>query len=44
MKIKRNFSIDEDLMRLVIEMADKEGRSVSNMVEYLLRKAIESNR
>lgn len=44
MKIKRNISIDKDLMQQVIVMAKEEGRSVSNMIEFLIRKAIESNR
>ena len=44
MKIKRNISIDKDLMQQVIVKDKDEGRSVSNMIEFLIRKAIESNR
>lgn len=35
-----SLSIDEDLMTVLRSMADQEGRSVSNLVEYLLKKAL----
>lgn len=41
MKAKQNISIDEDLLARLKEMAVKEGRSLSNLIEFLLRKAVE---
>lgn len=36
-----SLSIDEELIARLKELAEKEGRSVSNLVEYLLRNALE---
>lgn len=36
-----SLSIDEDLIARLKELAEKEGRSVSNLVEYILRNALE---
>ena len=41
MKEKVNFTIDEALMETIREMAEFENRSVSNMIEVLLRIALE---
>lgn len=35
-----SLSIDEDLMTVLRSMAAQEGRSVSNFVEYLLKKVL----
>lgn len=41
MKEKVNFTIDEALMETIRKMAEFENRSVSNMLEVLLREALE---
>lgn len=41
MKAKQNISIDENLLARLKEMAIEEGRSLSNLIEFLLRKAVE---
>lgn len=41
MKKKENFTIDEALMETIRKMAEEENRNVSNMVEVLLREAVE---
>lgn len=40
MKTNQNISIDENLLADLRQMAEDEGRSLSNLIEYLLRKAI----
>lgn len=44
MKEKVNFTIDEALMETIREMAEFENRSVSNMIEVLLRIALEQRK
>lgn len=41
MKVKPSISIDENLLKQIKDMAAEQGRSVSNMIEFLLRKALE---
>ena len=40
MKTNQNISIEESLLAKLRQMAEDEGRSLSNMIEYLLRQAI----
>ena len=40
MKVKPSISIDEELLKEIKEMAAEQGRSVSNMIEFLLRQAL----
>lgn len=35
-----NITIDKGLMKVIREMAEAESRNLSNMIEYLLRKAV----
>lgn len=42
MKKTYSFTIDEQVMEQIRKAAEADGRSVSNYVELLLRKAVES--
>lgn len=42
MKDKINFTIDEELMRRIRQLAEAENRNLSNMVETLLTEAMEA--
>lgn len=44
MKKRFSISMDEELVERLQKMADEEGRPLSNLIEFLIRKAIESNR
>lgn len=39
-KERINITVDKDLLVRVREMAEAEHRNLSNMIEYLLRKAV----
>lgn len=39
MKTNQNISIEENLLARLRQMAEDEGRSLSNLIEYLLRQA-----
>lgn len=39
-----NITIDKGLLVRVRKMAEAESRNLSNMIEYLLRKAVEDNK
>lgn len=40
MKQRVSMSIDEELIAYLRAIAEQEGRSVSNLIEYLLKKAL----
>ncbi len=42
MKTNQNISIDESLLNDLKKMAEEDGRSLSNLIEYLLRQAIKN--
>lgn len=44
MKAKPSISIDEQLLETIREMAAEQGRTLSNMIEFLLRKAVEDSK
>ena len=41
MKKAFSITIDEELYNRVKELAEKEGRTISNLIEFLLRDAID---
>lgn len=41
MKVRPSISIDADLLNAIKQMADEQGRTLSNMIEYLLRIAVQ---
>ena len=43
-KVIKSISIDRDLMHDALELSLKKRRSFSNMIEMLIRKALEENR
>ena len=45
-EVKKAFSItiEKDLYYRLKEMAEKEGRTLSNLIEFLLRKAVEDSK
>ncbi len=40
MKTNQNISIEENLLARLRQMAEDEGRSLSNLIEHLIRQAI----
>lgn len=44
MKTNQNISIDAELLEKLRIMAEEDGRSLSNMIEFLLRKAVEDRK
>ena len=40
MKTNQNISIEEKLLADLRKMAEEDGRSLSNLIEYLLRQAL----
>lgn len=44
MKKPFSITIEEDLYNRLKELADQEGRNLSNLIEYLLRKAVEDSK
>jgi metal-responsive CopG/Arc/MetJ family transcriptional regulator len=38
MKKRFSISLEEDILKQVQELAEKEGRNLSNMIEYIIRQ------